>query len=167
MPQPSKNHARTRTAKALKYLHRPLTGRQLAQKLDVDIDTTSRLLRRLRKRDLVECLNPEMRRGRVYARADVDPRRVDWSLYGWLSFSHRRAVLKALDRPRQPADVKRRARYLDPDIKMSANNARDVVYEFLEKGIVKPVRVRGKVHKRYELTEVGHELRELMLEGES
>lgn len=126
-----------------------------------------RVLYRLRRQGRVECLNPEARRSRVYARTGTRREGVDWELYGWVSYSHRRAVLLALDEPRQPAGIKRRARFLQPGIRMSANNVRDVIRLFHARGIVRPVHVRKRAHPRYELTRLGEQLQRLVLEGET
>ena len=50
-------------------------------------------------------------------------------------FSHRAAVIQALDRAMQPAAIKRKAKSQNPDLKMSANNVRDVIKLFLQRGI--------------------------------
>jgi hypothetical protein len=126
-----------------------------------------RLLTRLRRRKLVQCLNPDARRSRVYARANADlPDGVDWTLYGWVLYSQRRAVLEALDAPRYPAAIKRRARYLHPGIRLSANNVRDIIRLFREHGLVTPIDV-GRAHPSYALTPEGEALQRLMLEGEA
>lgn len=125
------------------------------------------LVRRLRHRGLVQCLNPNARRSRVYARTDAALPRVDWALYGWVCFSHRRAVLEALDEPRQPSAIKRRARYLHPGIRLSANNVRDIIREFREHNIVQPVSVRGRAHPAYALTPTGTALQTQVLENET
>ena len=65
----------------------------------------------------------------------------------------------------QPTQVKRKARFQNPALRMSANNARDVVKEFLSKGLVQPVRVRRKAYLRFELTEVGKQLQDLMVKA--
>ena len=92
---------------------------------------------------------------------------VDWALYGWISFRQRAAVLRVLDEPLQPATIKRRARYRDPSLRMSANNARDVIYEFLERGIVETVCVRGKAHTHYQLTTTGRALQDALARAET
>ncbi len=106
---------------ALGQLADPLTVKQLSRRLSLSLDESGSAVRTLRRRGLVRCLNPEARRSRVYRRCSLEhPEREtavaqDWGLYGWVCFSHRAAVLKALDQPRRPADIKRRARFLDPE----------------------------------------------------
>ena len=158
----------TKTAVALDALQRPRTIRQLSRILDVSLDASMRLLVRLRRRGVVQCLNPEARRSRVYARTDAPlPQHVDWVLYGWVSYSQRRAVLEALDAPRYPAAIKRRARYLHPGIRLSANNVRDIIRLFLARGIVTPLDVAGRAHPSYALTPQGKVLPRLLWESES
>ena len=67
----------------------------------------------------------------------------------------------------QPTTIKRRAKQQDQKIKMSANNVRDVIRLFLQKEIVKPVKVRKKAHLRYELTESGKQLRQLLAQAKA
>lgn len=160
-------HTGTRTAHALALLSRPLLVRQLADHLRCDLDTCMALVRRLRARGRIRCLNPDARRGRVYVRADVPVAGVDWALYGWVCFAHRRAVLEALDEPRAPAELKRRARFLHPDIRLSANNVRDLIRLFRARGIVVPVVVRGRAYPRYALTAQGRVLQRLVWEREA
>ena len=134
---------------------------------------------------LVECLNPAARRSRVNWLTELgvvcqgelvkskgltevkhDFPRVDWEAYGWICFSHRSAVVKALTRPMQPATIKRVGRFRDPQIRMSANNVRDIIRLFLERGIVQKVSIRGKAHPRYELTEMGRKMQDLLFSAE-
>ena len=89
--------------------------------------------------------------------------RVKWSMYGWVCFSHRSAIIKALDRPLQPAAIKGRARFQNPKIKMSANNVRDVIRLFVKRQIVTPIIIGRKTHPRYQLTELGRKLQVLLL----
>ena len=63
----------------------------------------------------------------------------------------------------QPAVVKRKIKQHNPKIKMSANNVRDIVKLFGQKGIVRPVKIGKKAHLRYELTDTGTKLRQLLM----
>ena len=67
----------------------------------------------------------------------------------------------------QPAEIKRILRLHKPDIKISANNVRDIVQLFLAKEIVRPVKIRKKAHLRYELTDSGNKLRQLIIQAET
>lgn len=91
---------------------------------------------------------------------------IDWELYGSCCFSHRGAVIKTLATPMQPAEIKRRALLQNSMLRMSANNVRDVIRFFKEKGIVNPVKMRKKAYPRYELTEQGKDFRRLMMLAE-
>jgi hypothetical protein len=134
----------------------------------MSLNASMRLLARLRQRGVVRCLNPHARRSRVYARTDARlPEGVDWALYGWVCYSQRRAVLEALDVPRYPAAIKRRARYLHPGIRLSANNVRDIIRLFRARDIVTPVDVAGRAHPHYTLTAQGEVLQRLILESET
>ena len=159
-----------RLAEALRHLRHPVTIRQLARKMGINPSAAASLVRSLRRRGRLCCLNPGARHGRVYQLAESkrSPQAdLDWDLYGWLCFSQRRAVLIALDHPLQPSEIKRRARYLDPNVRMSANNVRDVIKHFHERGLVTKVFDRRRPHCRYQLTEQGEALQRMMLMAEA
>ncbi len=138
------------------------------------------VVRGLIKLQFLTCLNPQARRSRLYwvtaggaahskrfcaARCDHQPS-IDWDLYGWVCYSHRAAILKALVRPLQPCEIKRKARSDNPSLRMSANNVRDVIRLFVGKGIVRCVPGKRRAHPRYELTALGDTLRTLLLRAE-
>lgn len=162
----------------------PITALQLSRKTGFTIDQCSTLLGQLLLCKLVKCLNPSATRSRLYwltptgifcqkklAKKEELPiilkqlPDIDWQLYGWICYNHRSAIIRALTEPMQPAAVKRRIRQTYPTIKMSANNVRDVMRLFLKKGIVRPVMLRKKAHPRYELTESGTKLQQLLLQS--
>lgn len=155
------------TATSLQLLSQPLTTRQLARKLGVPLERAEPIIRKLKRKGRVCCLNSAARRSRVFidSRLPIPPI-VDWDLYGWLCFSQRRAILLALDRPLYPSAIKRRARFLIPDLRMSANTVRDNIKLFRERKLV--IRVFTKrAHPLYELTETGRALQLAMLKGET
>ena len=160
-------------------LKQPMTALQLSKKTELSQDQCSVILGQLTLCGLVKCLNPYAKRSRLYWLTPVgvlcqkklnnnlpsalkDLPDIDWELYGWLCYNHRAAIIKALTEPLQPATIKRRAKQHNPKIKMSANNVRDIMKLFLQKEIVKPVKVRKKAHLRYELTELGKKLQRLL-----
>lgn len=166
-------------------IKQPITAKQLAARTDFDLDSCSFILSELSVQGLVFCLNPQARRSRLYwltelgkacqirlretqglPQFDLDFPKVDWDLYGWICYSHRAAVLKTLTEPMQPATIKRRARLMNDNLKMSANNVRDIVRLFLKKGLIQAVKIRKKAHLRYELTLSGKNLRKLLFESE-
>jgi len=163
-----------------------MTAKQLSKHIELSPNACSYVLWELSLYGLLTCLNPGAPRSRLYwvtelgARCQRRLRRdcrlpellhdfpiVDWNLYGWVCFSHRSAIIKALTEPLQPATIKRRAVQQDSQINMSANNVRDVIRLFLAKGIVVPVRLRGKAHPRYELTEMGKNFQRLLRRSET
>lgn len=167
-------------------LLQPMTAKQIAHKIDLDIDSCSYILSELAKHQMVFCLNPKANRSRLYWLTDLgkacqqkwrenlclppiiyDLPAIDWDLYGWICFNQRKAVIKALKEPLQPATIKRRAKFENPDLRMSANNARDIIRLFLKKGIVRPVKMRKKAHLLYELTEAGNMFRQLLMHSEN
>ena len=166
-------------------LKQPMTALQLSKKTELSLDQCSLLLGQLTLCGLVKCLNPTATRSRLYWLTPIGilcqnklrkdktlpdivkhlPD-IDWELYGWVCYNHRAAIIKALTEPMQPATIKRRSKQQNPKIKMSANNVRDVMKLFLEKGIVKPVTVGKKAHLRYELTESGKKLQKFLMNAE-
>jgi len=166
-----------RSRSTLTRLHQPLTASQIATQEGVSRSACSRVLRDLMTQGLARCLNPDARRSRVYgltqqgreiAGSDKldNPDEINWELYGWICYSHRAAIIRVMDEPLQPATIKRKARMQDANLRMSANNVRDVIRLFVEKGIAKPVTIRRRAHPRYELTSTGRRLQEQLLEAE-
>ncbi len=169
----------------LMSLKQPMTASQLSKKTGLSLDQYSLSLGQLSLCGLVKCLNPYAKRSRLYWLTPVgilcqkkltkdktlpdiakDLPDIDWELYGWLCYNHRSAIIKALTEPMQPATIKRKAKQQNPKIKMSANNVRDIMKLFLEKEIVKPIKLRKKAHLRYELTELGHKIQGLLSQAE-
>jgi len=168
----------------LEAITQPLTAKQISKRTKVREKYVCRALHELRVYELVQCLNPIAHKSRVYwltstglqMRGELGYKptqeeiqqlpEVDWSLYGTVCFTHRSAVLKAMDGMMQPSQIKRRARFQNPELKMSANNARDIVMEFEKAGIVNRVHVRGAAHARFELTRIGKMMQELLFKAE-
>jgi len=184
---PSEAHAwlqeGVRRQELLQALLYPCTVKQLSTKTKLALSRCSDVLWELSLYQLVRCLNPEARRGRVYAVTDLgqvcrqmlSPDETPAvtinaeiaSLLGWVSFNHRAAVLKAIEGVLQPCQMKRRARFQNPAIRMSNNNVRDIVKLFRERGIVQQLWFRGRGHPRYALTEVGLQLQDLLRRAET
>lgn len=167
-------------------LTQPMTANQLARQTRLSRDCCSAALWELATHRLTTCLNPHARSSRLYwltQQGKTCQRRLyrerglgipvsllpdlDWALYGWVCFRHRATVIRALTEPLQPAAIKHRARARDPNVRLSANNVRDVIRLFAAKGIVRPVRVRRKAHLRYELTELGLAFQRLLVSAEA
>ncbi len=167
-------------------LNQPLTAKQIARKTGIPMDTCSYTIARFTAKGLVACLNPEARNSRLYwitklgrycrkqlhqdrnlPEKEFDLPSVNWPLYGWICYRHRSAVVRILNSPMQPSAIKRTLRIYKPNIKISANNIRDVMRLLLEKGIVQKVFVRKKAHPRYELTDSGNQFRELLMQSET
>ena len=164
-----------------------MTTKQLSQRIKSDLDNCGAVLWELQVHGLVVCLSPKARRSRVFGltpqgeecRARVARHQkvegntspyfcpaMDWEIYAWVCYSHRSVIIKAMDRSLQPSAIKRRARMLYPDIRMSANNVRDNIRLMKEKGIVAQVWERKRAHPRYSLTSLGNMLRELLLRAD-
>ena len=166
----------------LMALHQPLTAKQISGRTGIDLDTCSYILGKFARREVVVCLNPDARSSRVYWTTPLGRRvqngiqlgfskqckpliEVDWELYGWVCFSHRQAVIKILTTPMQPSEMKRMLRRHGSSVTISSNNIRDIIRLFLKRGLVRKVFFRKKAHPRYELTEIGTKLQELLVQA--
>ena len=166
-------------------LSQPTTAIQLSHQMGIPSDQCSYLLARMAALKLMRCLNPYSRRSRLYWFTRLgkawqrrlrhldrlppiqhDFPDLDWSLYGDVCYSHRATVVKTLGDPMQPAQIKRRALQRDATIRMSANNARDVVRFLYSHGVIEPVMIRKKAFPRYRLTEIGKHFQRLLLQSE-
>jgi DNA-binding transcriptional regulator GbsR (MarR family) len=166
----------------LKHFAQPMTAQQLSERVDLSRRDCSDVLAELSNAGLLACLNPKATRSRLYGlttrgqavrsdfyphlRAYQQPAGIDWSLYGFVCFSHRSTVVLSLDLPRSPAEIKRHAKYCNPNIRMSANNVRNVIREFCDMNIVSPVTTRG-TYPKYELTEEGRQFQTLLRQAAS
>ncbi len=171
--------------KVLMSLRQPLTAKQISRRTRISVDTCSYLLGKFAAKGIGVCVNPNARNSRLYWITDTgrkcqerlrrelslseesyDVSPVNWELYGWVCFNHRAAIIRIITGPIQPSEMKRRLRYLNSDIRISANNIRDVIRLFLQKGLVQKVVVKKKFHPRYELTELGAKFQGLLSRAE-
>jgi hypothetical protein len=168
--------------RVLRAITQPMTATQLSRRLDVSVDRCSKALLQLQAQKLVRCVNPAATRSRLFwlTKLGMNCRRpmdsgtcishdvpeIDWKLYASLCFSHRSEVVRTLTMAMQPSEIKRRATFRTPGLRMSANNVRDVVRYLRARGIVRPVRLGKKRHSGYKLTEIGLLMRRLLLQAE-
>lgn len=174
-----KQEARKRILLVMKL---PLTAKQISSKLRIELDICSRALKEFAGRGLIECLNPSARNSRLYylndfgkqcqkmLRKDLNLSEesnllpdIDWDLYGWMCFSHRSEVIKSMTEPLQPSNMKRKIRRKNPEVRISANNVRDIIRLFEKRGVVKRVYSKKKAHPQYKLTSTGKQLQELLI----
>ena len=172
-------------SKILLAFAQPLTAKQISKKSGIPMDTCSYIVAKYVQQRILACLNPKARNSRVYWLTDtgilhkkelcrklnvtyIEPNLpdIDWQLYGWVCFSHRTMVIKVLTMAMQPSEVKRVLRLQKENTRISANNIRDVIRLLLSKGIVRPVKVKKRAHLRYELTELGTKLRQLLIRAD-
>lgn len=166
----------------LNSLNQPLTATHVARRTGIGRDTCLHHLWALTIRRILRCLNKDTRFNRLYGLTNLGKacqRRLRglqssepnsyhepdilWDLYSSVCYRHRAAVIESLREPMQAATVKRKARLGDSTLRMSANNARDVMRYLLKKQIARRVAVRKKKHPRYELTSLGREFQQLLL----
>lgn len=175
-------HKQESRSKILMTMRQPLTGKQISKRIGIPADSCSHTIATLSAKGLLYCLNLQVSNSRLYWLTDFgqqcrkqlhqdlaieyeapDLPNIDWSLYGWLCFSHRSAVIKTMTHPLQPAEIKRILRNRRPQLKISANNVRDVVKLFVSKGLAQPIRIKKKAHLRYELTNIGITFQKLLI----
>ena len=172
--------------KVLLAFNQPLTAKQVAGKTGIPEDTCICLIAKFAKNGLTTCLNPAAGNSRLYWLTELGKKcqkdlyrklnqpyteyslpNIDWELYGWICFNHRSAIIKTLTEPMQPSKIKQILRIQKPNIKISANNIRDVIRLLLAKKIVQPVKIKKKAHLRYELTDLGRTLRQLLINSKA
>lgn len=170
----------------LSRLLQPLTVAQIAGRESLNLDRAGYLVWEFATHKVVVCLNSSAKQCRVYGLSALGLKcqrrvrerlhlpesqpefpEVNWDIYGWVCYRHRSAIVKALDHPMNPVQIKRRARMRDERTRMSANNVRDALGPMQGRGVVNKVEYPDERHPRYELTRVGRSCRELLLAAES
>jgi DNA-binding MarR family transcriptional regulator len=178
-------NARNEFKSVVLSLNQPSVSRQISKKTGIPAHTCSYVIAKLENSGVLICLNSGARSSRLYWLTETGHHylqtlytrqnrtynkpllpAIDWTLYGWACFSHRSAIIKSLTHPMQPSEIKRLFRLQRTHIRIRANNIRDVVRLLLAKGIVRPVKIRNKAHLRYELTETGIKLRQLLVSAD-
>ena len=174
-----------RRRSVLKRLILPATPSQLARRTSLSEDACSYTLIEFRARKLARCVNPKAARFRLYLLTRMgwqcrlivigksDSKRGSrrfplefWRLYAEMLYPHRSAVIRTLIRPMQAAEIKRRASLSDSNLRISASNVREVLKFLLRQGIVRRFLVRRSAYPRFQLTDLGEQLREVLLEAE-
>ena len=170
----------------LAAFRQPLTAKQLAKITSIPADTCSYIIARLTVADMITCLNPQAKSSRLYWLTETGCQcqqelnqdlnlqykeynlpDVNWETYGWICFSHRSIVLKAITELMQPSAIRRAIRKRFPKALISANNVRDIIKLFLDKGLIRKVYVRKKAHPRYELADSGSAFQKLLIQSET
>ncbi len=159
----------------LKALSLPLTVVQIANRVGLAHSGCSRSIGHLKEKNLIFCHNKEARLARLYwltdwgkyIRSEFEksqgfpkieslPRNLNWNALARSAHRQRSEVIKSLEGTMQAVTVRKKARYLNSNLKMSTNNCRDVIQKFLLKeGIVTKTEVIGKGHIHFKLTEKG------------
>jgi len=165
-------------------LDQPMTASQVARRLSASRTSCSRTLRDLAEQRLTRCLNPGTGKSRLYGltRRGVQARRELggsalsspkrdvplWALAGWVSFTHRSAILKALGPEPAPASgIRHRACFRDSALRMSASNCRGVLKLFHGKGLVARELDPKLGLPLYALTDLGRDIQRLLLAAEA
>jgi hypothetical protein len=162
----------------------PMTATQLARRLHENPEHCSRHLRRLMDVGVVECLNPLARSSRVYALTQVGQRcqkrlgvktspdvvleatNFDWDLLGWVSYRHRSAVIKSMAAPMRAVTIRHRALQQNAQLRMSANNVRDVLRHFVDRRLARRVILADSIYPHFELTNLGRQLKSQLWNAE-
>ena len=162
--------------------NQPLTATHIARRTDINLDSCLHLLWGLTLYGVIFCLNNGTRYNRLHWLTELGKAcqrklrealalrplkhrfpRIPWDLYSSVCYSHRSAVIQVMREPMQAAAIKRAARLQNSNLRMSANNARDVLWYLLAKGVVRRIIIRRRSHPRYELTEMGKTFQGLLL----
>lgn len=162
--------------------NQPLTATHIARRTDINLDSCLHLLWGLSLYGVIFCLNNGTRYNRLHWLTELGKacqRRlretltlqplghcfpnIPWDLYSSVCYSHRSAVIKTIHGPMQAAAIKRKAFFQNPQLRMSANNVRDVLRYLLENDIVRRATLKKRSHPRYQLTELGNAFQELLL----
>ena len=154
----------------------------------VSLSNTGEVLRALMEEDLVVCINPEEKIGRLYGltkKGEVTRKRLypDGQPYQDIPNEivkdyayvvrgkHRRAVIKVMSNRKTPSeihkDVLRSGENLPPGsinyVKLSLNSTSDTLRGFRKKGIAICIHPEKRVGRLYELTKKGKTIREQIL----
>lgn len=159
----------------------PLTAMQLCRRLGVTADSCGFLLWELSSRGVLRCLTQRAAQNRLHwltrhgiacqrvlreqlGLGVLETRcpRVDWDLYAGMCFRHRSAVIRGMNGPMRPPEIRKRAVARIPGLRMSRNNCRDVLRLLLEKDVVRETKAGGIEHPHYSLTDLGRTFRELL-----
>lgn len=162
--------------------NQPLTATHIARRTDINLDSCLHLLWGLTVYGVIYCLNKGTRYNRLHWLTELGKLcqrklretlalqplahrfpNISWDLFSSVCYSHRSAVIKTIHGPMQAAVIKRKALFQNPQLRMSANNVRDVIQYLLEKGIVARIQIKRRAHPRYELTDFGEVFRELLV----
>ncbi len=166
-------------------IRQPITAVQLTKRMGIAKTTISHTLREMSKYQLITCLNPESSKGRLYWFTKLGIRchkwmsrshgkngvsyelpEIDWKLYAWTCFEHRSSIIKVMEVPVSPSDIRRILVRRCSNIRISVNNVHDIIKLFERKGIVKCVMIRKRKRARYVLTKLGQKFQELHIEAE-
>lgn len=173
--------ASPRRSLVVRIMNQPLTATQLARRCGLSRAACSRVLSDLAHFRLARCTNPSARRSRAYELTDAARRALgksaslptpgvtpdELSIFGWLCYRHRAAVVQALSRPMSPSEIKRRAQQRDATLRISSGNVRAVLRLLESRGVARRVRVGRFTYPQFELTPLGSGARELLASAES
>lgn len=170
-----------RQLRILSAFSQPLTVNQVASRTGVPLKKCTDAFALMGLAGLTVCLNPAASCGRVFwltdkgktlhrlcaaARKALPPDyffpKLDWTTYGEVTSASRSLVVRSLNEPMQPAQLKRLLYHKNSSIKLSANNTARVMRFLLEKELVEQVWVRRRVFPLYRLTGKGEVCRDLL-----
>lgn len=171
-----------RRKKILIGFDQPLTATHIARRTDITLDSCLHLLWGLTLYGVIYCLNKTTRYNKLHWLTELGRKcqrklrqamrlrplshrfpNISWDLFSSICYRHRTAVITAMNGSLQAAAIKRKALFQNPQLRMSANNVRDVTKYLLKVGIVHKVSFKRKTHPGYELTHLGEIFKELLL----
>ncbi len=171
-----------RRKKILVGFDQPLTATHIARRAEITLDACLQLIWGMTVYGVIYFLNTDTRHNRLYWLTELGKAcqrklrgklglkplayrlpNIPWNLFSSVCYSHRSTVIKAMHEPMQAAAIKRKALFQNPNLRMSANNVRDVMKYLLKHGIVCRVKIRRRKYPRYELTDLGRTLKALLV----
>lgn len=171
---------------ALEVLSKPKTPAEIRRQMGLKSgNNISSTLRELADLNLIYCLSPNARLGKLYGLTTkgktqrkkllkeqgitfsyVEPSSINWNLYGWVVCGkQRKVILKAMKMPLPMKEILTRAK--EYNIRISRENAFDILWSFLRKGIA--IRIRKRIRHSntkfiFILTRLGEAIRYQLLE---
>lgn len=160
----------------------PMTAAQLARFSSTSLDFSAKCLRYLKTSRCFRCLNPESNVSRLYWLTSLGKRvqeilyqemklpppsrfcpTIDWKVYGKVCFSHRSMVVQVLTQPMTAVAIRRKAYRTFGSIRLSTNNARDVLRFLVRLHIAELVEEEHFKKLHYRLTRIGLQFQKLLL----
>jgi DNA-binding MarR family transcriptional regulator len=166
---------------ALEVMSKPKTPAEIRDQIGLKRNSNlSSTIRELIRLNLICCLNPNAKVGKLYGLTSKgqklkkklltekgmpysysEPSQINWRLYGWVVCGRQKnAILKAMKMPMPLKYIKEMAQEYNPRI--SRTNANDILQLFVKKGLAEKTRQYNRII--FALTKHGQTIRAQLLE---